>query len=84
MDRKTAFERVKTYSDVVRQNFSVRKVILYGSYAKGRPRKHSDIDVAVVLSETDKDFLIRNETLPVAKSRRPEDRTSAFSGRRGR
>ena len=57
MDRKTAFERVKTYSDVVRKNFSVKRVILYGSYAKGRPRKHSDIDVAVVLSKADKDFL---------------------------
>jgi predicted nucleotidyltransferase len=57
MDTKTAFERVKTYSDEVRKYFSVKRVILYGSYAKGRPRKHSDIDVAVVLSDTDKDFL---------------------------
>jgi predicted nucleotidyltransferase len=57
MDRKTAFERVKTYSDVLRKNFSVKRVILYGSYAKGQPRKDSDIDVAVVLNKTDKDFL---------------------------
>jgi len=50
MDKETVIERVKQYSDLVRQNFRVKKIILYGSYAKGSAKKDSDIDVAVVLS----------------------------------
>ena len=33
-------------------------VILYGSYAKGTGRKHSDIDVAVVVDKIEDDFLM--------------------------
>lgn len=29
--------------------FSVKKIILYGSYAKGNPRPDSDVDIGVVL-----------------------------------
>jgi len=29
-------------------NIVVDKIILYGSYAKGTPREHSDIDIAVI------------------------------------
>lgn len=29
-------------------NIVVEKIILYGSYAKGKPREHSDIDIAVI------------------------------------
>jgi predicted nucleotidyltransferase len=35
----------------------VRKVILYGSYAKNEQREHSDIDVVVVVDEIGNDFL---------------------------
>lgn len=57
MDKEKVIERVKQYSDLVRQNFRVKKIILYGSYAKGSARKDSDIDVAVILSSIDEDFL---------------------------
>ena len=57
MDKTTAIRYVKQYADVVRQNFKVKKVILYGSYSRGSARKDSDIDVAVVLSCIDEDFL---------------------------
>ena len=49
MDKETAIARVKQYAAVVRQNFPVKKVILYGSHAKGKARDGSDIDVAVVV-----------------------------------
>jgi predicted nucleotidyltransferase len=49
MDKTTAIRYVKQYADVVRQNFKVKKVILYGSYSRGSAQKDSDIDVAVVL-----------------------------------
>ena len=63
MDKTTAIRHVKQYADVVRQNFKVKKVILYGSYSRGSARKDSDIDVAVVLSRIDEDFLMAEAKL---------------------
>jgi predicted nucleotidyltransferase len=57
MDKAAAIERVKQYADVVRRDFNVRKIILYGSYSRDAARKDSDIDVAVVLDCVDEDFL---------------------------
>jgi len=48
---------VKRYADVVKRNFRVKKVVLYGSYLRDAAREDSDIDVAVVLERVDDDFL---------------------------
>ena len=61
MDKKTVIKRVKKYADTVKKNFPVKKIILYGSYAKGTHREDSDIDVAVILESVDDDFL-KSET----------------------
>ncbi len=63
MDKTAAIRHVKQYADVVRQNFNVKKVILYDSYSRGSARKDSDIDVAVVLSRIDEDFLMAEAKL---------------------
>ena len=63
MDKASAVKTVKQYADVVRQNFKVKKIILYGSYSKDSAGKDSDIDVAVVLSHIDEDFLISEAKL---------------------
>ena len=57
MDKKQAVELVKNYAEVVRQNFPVKEIILYGSYAKETARKDSDIDVAVILDAVEVDYL---------------------------
>jgi predicted nucleotidyltransferase len=57
MDKTTAIRCVKQYADLVRQNFDVRKIILYGSYSRDAARRDSDIDVAVVLDSVEEDFL---------------------------
>jgi predicted nucleotidyltransferase len=57
MDQEPVINRVKQFADVVRQNFQVKKIILYGSYAKGLAGKYSDIDVAVVLDSNEEDLL---------------------------
>jgi len=57
MDRAVVVELVKRYADRVRKDFDVKKVILFGSYAKGTAREDSDIDVAVVFEHIDGDYL---------------------------
>ena len=63
MDKASAIERVKQYAFVLKENFKVKKVILYGSYLKGGAREDSDIDVAVVLDKVDGDFLMMETKL---------------------
>jgi predicted nucleotidyltransferase len=57
MDKTAAIESVKKYADRVRRDFNVKKVILFGSYARGTAREDSDIDVAVVFEKIDGDYL---------------------------
>jgi len=63
MDKATAIRCVKKYADVVRQNFDVKKIILYGSYSRDAAQKDSDIDVAVILDRVDGDFLMSEAKL---------------------
>jgi predicted nucleotidyltransferase len=63
MDKATAIERVRQYADVVRRDFNVKRIILFGSYSKDSPRKDSDIDVAVVLDRVEGDFLAAESKL---------------------
>lgn len=47
-----------------RKGIKVNKLILFGSYAKGNPHSHSDIDVAVISSTfNNKNLLKRQELL---------------------
>jgi predicted nucleotidyltransferase len=58
MDKKTVIEQVRRFSDVVKDNFPVKMVILYGSYARGTAGEDSDIDVAVVLDSIEENLLM--------------------------
>ncbi len=46
-------EKVLRFYESIRQSLPVRKVLLYGSYARGQAGHDSDIDVAVVVEEPD-------------------------------
>ncbi len=63
MDQQSAINAVTKYADVVKDHFPVRKVILFGSYARGDQRKYSDIDVAVVVERLEKDILTSSALL---------------------
>jgi len=57
VDKKTALEIAKRYSKIVSKEFPVRRVILFGSHAKGEERSNSDIDIAVIIEKLEGDFL---------------------------
>jgi uncharacterized protein len=57
MVAKSIIETVKSYADVIRGSFPVKRVILFGSFARGTQRPDSDIDVAVILKKSPADFL---------------------------
>jgi predicted nucleotidyltransferase len=57
MDKKQAIRKVKRFSRIVQKHLPVCDVLLYGSYAMGRPHRYSDIDVAVVVDEFKGDLL---------------------------
>jgi predicted nucleotidyltransferase len=63
MDKETAIARVMQYAAVVRQNFPVKKVILYGSHARGKAKRDSDIDVAIVVRRIEGDLLLSERKL---------------------
>ena len=57
MDKEEVIKKVKEFTGLVKTHFPVKMIVLYGSYAKDAAVKHSNIDVAVVVSKMDGDFL---------------------------
>lgn len=56
---------IRRFARQIAERFQPDKIILFGSYAYGRPHKHSDVDVLVVMpawNESSKARRIRNET----------------------
>ncbi len=57
MSRAEAKKVIIRYADKLKEKkYSFSAIYLFGSYAKGKPNKWSDIDVAVVSKELDKDW----------------------------
>jgi len=51
MDQKDALKIAEQYADVVKDFFDYKRIILFGSYAKGNFNDDSDIDIAVVFTD---------------------------------
>ena len=52
MDKREIIEVIKKYIFFLKENkFSVQKVYIFGSYAKGNMHDDSDIDLAIILSD---------------------------------
>jgi hypothetical protein len=47
-DQRRLREHINRYLTVVRREFAIERVVLYGSYAYGRPRDGSDIDLIIL------------------------------------
>ena len=64
MDKIKAVKVIKKFVETLKQEgISIDRVILYGSYASGRMRPDSDIDVAVVSRNFGKDRVEEGMTL---------------------
>ncbi len=51
MAQKRIIKIAEKYVEILRLgNYPIERVFLFGSYAKNKPRKDSDIDIAVVLN----------------------------------
>jgi len=57
MDKKQALESVKKYSILIKDILNPYKVYLFGSYAKGTWNEFSDIDVAIIFKDLNRDYL---------------------------
>lgn len=57
MDKNEVINKVSNYANLVIQNMSnVENIVLYGSYARGNAKEHSDIDVAIVVNKFKKNI----------------------------
>ena len=43
--------KIKNIVDKIVRNFNPRKIIIFGSYAKGNPTEQSDLDILVVANQ---------------------------------
>jgi predicted nucleotidyltransferase len=50
LDKAAVREIALKYAEEVKKVLSPKKIILFGSYVSGTPRKYSDIDIAVVMN----------------------------------
>lgn len=57
MDKSQVLEKVGQYAALVSEKIKPRKIVLYGSYAKGNWKEESDIDIAVIVDVVEGDFL---------------------------
>ena len=58
MSKAEAKKIVKKYAENLKaKKYPFSAVYLFGSFAKGKPRQWSDIDVAVISKEIDKDWM---------------------------
>jgi len=54
---KSVIKKVRAYTRIIRDRFPVKRVILFGSFARGKNRTDSDIDVAVIMKKEPDDIL---------------------------
>ena len=59
MTKEYILDFLRTNKQLLNEKYSVTKIGLFGSYAKGMANENSDIDLAIVSSK--KDFFLRED-----------------------
>jgi len=67
MDKREAIAAAQKYVDNIGRKYELTQAFVFGSYAKGNYRADSDIDVAVVLKNTDNLFDAQVDLLRLRK-----------------
>ncbi|WP_084184716.1 nucleotidyltransferase domain-containing protein [Desulfonatronum thiodismutans] len=57
MDKEQAIALAKEYLKLVRPYLNFDNAYLFGSYAEGRQHEHSDLDIGIIVSHIDDDYL---------------------------
>jgi len=47
MDRDKAIEKIKEIKHILRKNYSIKRIGIFGSYIRGDENKDSDLDILV-------------------------------------
>lgn len=68
---KEIIDIVNKYIEIVKKNYNVLDIILFGSYAKGTNNENSDIDIAIITDDFENDIF--DEELNLMKLRRKID-----------
>ncbi len=45
-------KQIQEVADIIVEEIQPEKILLFGSYAAGRPNKHSDVDIIIIVNET--------------------------------
>jgi predicted nucleotidyltransferase len=80
-EREFIIQKVKDYKQLVDTSFpmTINECWLYGSYAKGTQKTHSDIDVALVVDHLDDNYdFFHTEPLLWKLTRQVDDRIEPF------
>jgi len=78
LDRNAVIETVRNYArDIEDKGVNPRKVILYGSFAKGTQHEWSDIDVALVADEFSGFTFNDLDLFPLVSIKKPYTRIEA-------
>jgi uncharacterized protein len=67
MDKKSAIKISQAYGKAIRQNFSINKIFIFGSYVNGKAHEESDIDIAVVFNDFENKMDIQMELLAIRR-----------------
>ena len=63
MDKSEVIEKISAYKMLLKDHFTIEKMYLFGSYAKGTAHDDSDIDVAIVVNHIEGDYFSINPLL---------------------
>ncbi|MEA2109040.1 MAG: nucleotidyltransferase domain-containing protein [Pseudomonadota bacterium] len=56
MDKTEVIAKLKEYKKLLSKQMKFDDIVLFGSYAKGTQKEDSDVDVAIILDESNEDY----------------------------
>ena len=67
MDKGDAIKIARTYLALISKKYDIKQLILFGSFAKGTNNDDSDIDIAIVIDETNNIIDIQIELMKLRR-----------------